>query len=93
MGSFKQAAAFDPLDLEIIDRVYEAAWAQVEARDPDRDRVQDPERQEALRKLVFAFADTRRVDFDSLYELVSANMNRAWTTYSAPREASESNQR
>ena len=35
MGSFKQA--FDPLDLEIIDRVYEVAWAHVEAREPDRD--------------------------------------------------------
>jgi hypothetical protein len=27
MGSFKRPRAFDPLDLEIIDRVYEAAWA------------------------------------------------------------------
>ena len=29
MGSFK--SAFDPLDLEIIDRVYEVAWAHVQA--------------------------------------------------------------
>jgi hypothetical protein len=27
MGSFKHPRAFQPLDLEIIDRVYEAAWA------------------------------------------------------------------
>jgi hypothetical protein len=38
LGSFKHPHAFDPLDLEIIDRVYEAAWAQVEARDPVRSR-------------------------------------------------------
>ena len=44
MGSFKHPHAFDPLDLEIIDRVYEAAWAQVEARDPSRDRQKDGER-------------------------------------------------
>ena len=34
MGSYKRPHAFDPLDLEIIDRVYEATWAQVEARYP-----------------------------------------------------------
>jgi hypothetical protein len=82
---------FDPLDLEIIDRVYEAAWAQVEAREPSRDRAADPERQEALPKLVFAFADTKRgsqINFDSLYELVAANIDKAWTIYSGPREAS-----
>ena len=27
---------FDPLDLAIIDRVYDAAWAQLEAREPFR---------------------------------------------------------
>jgi len=56
MGSFKHPHAFDPLDLEIIDRVYEAAWAQVEARDPSRDRQKDGERQDALKKSVFALA-------------------------------------
>jgi len=30
MGSCKRPQAFGPLDLEIIDRVYEAAWAQLE---------------------------------------------------------------
>jgi hypothetical protein len=32
MGSFSHPRVFDPLDLEIIDRVCEAAWAQLEAR-------------------------------------------------------------
>ena len=31
MGSFKRPHAFDPLDLEIIDLVYEVAWEQVSA--------------------------------------------------------------
>ena len=52
MGSFKHPRVFDPLDLEIIDRVYEAAWAQIEARDPKRDTSKDCDRQEVLRKLV-----------------------------------------
>ena len=34
MGSFKRPHAFDPLDMEIIDLVYEVAWEQVSAREP-----------------------------------------------------------
>ena len=30
MGSCQRNRVFHPLDLEIIDRVYEAAWAQLE---------------------------------------------------------------
>jgi len=54
MSAFKRV--FAPLDLEIIDRVYEAAWAQIEAREPFRDKQKDGERQEALRKRIFAVA-------------------------------------
>ena len=35
------ARVFDPLDLEIIDRVYEAAWARVEANYFTRDTSKD----------------------------------------------------
>lgn len=45
-----------PLDLETIDRVYEAAWAQIIARDPFRNTEKDSERQAALRKRLFALA-------------------------------------
>jgi hypothetical protein len=74
MGSSSRPRVFDPLDLEIIDRVYEAAWAQLEAREPARDREVDGERHEALRKLVFACAIPGGVDFDKLYDRVLANM-------------------
>ena len=43
MGSFKRSHAFDPLDLEIIDLVYEVAWEQISAREPSRDMAQDEE--------------------------------------------------
>jgi hypothetical protein len=66
MGSFKHPRAFDPLDLEIIDRVYEAAWAKLEACEPFRDRERDLERQEALRKQIMACATAGHVDFDDL---------------------------
>ena len=32
---------FDQLDLEIIDQVYEAAWAQLLARDPAHDATEE----------------------------------------------------
>ena len=75
MGSFK------PLDLEILDRVYEAAWAALQARDPFRDTDKDGERQESLRKLVFDNTGTGRVDFDTLCDRVLANMPENWTVF------------
>jgi hypothetical protein len=75
MDSFKRA--FDPLDLEIIDRVYEVAWAHVEAREPDRDIAKDGDRQKALRKRIFGIAriaGSGHVDFDTLTEVVLATI-------------------
>ena len=60
MGSFKHPRAFGPLDLEIFDLVYEAAWAALEARDPFRDTEKDGARQQALRKLVMDNTGTAR---------------------------------
>src|SRR5262245_58488013 len=65
MGSLRRNRAFDPLDLEIIDRAYEAAWAQVEA-DIFRDIAKDDERKTALRQWVFILAGSHPVDFDTL---------------------------
>ena len=45
MSAFE--SAFDPLDLEIIDRVYEAVWAHVQARQSNLDNETDGKRQEA----------------------------------------------
>ena len=77
MGSYKPRV-FDPLDLEIIDRIYEVAWAQLEASDPFRDRERDGSRGEALRKLIFALADYGKVDFDTLCDRVLTNMPDVW---------------
>ena len=43
MGSFQRSHAFDPLDLEIIDLVYEVACEQISAREPSRDMAEDDE--------------------------------------------------
>ena len=74
MGSFRRHHTFDPLDLEIIDRVYEATWAKIEARYLYRDTSRDDERQKALRRWLFILAASGPVDFDTLYDKVVASL-------------------
>jgi hypothetical protein len=74
MGSFKRPHAFDPLDMEIIDLVYEVAWEQISARDPSPDAEEDEERRASLRKSVFALAGDGGVDFDTLLDRVLASL-------------------
>jgi hypothetical protein len=74
MGSLKKSLVFDPLDLEIIDLVYEVAWEQISAREPARDLAQDEERQASLRKQLFAVAGSGGVDFDTLFDRVLASL-------------------
>ena len=89
MGSFKHPRAFQPIDLDILDRVYEAAWAALEASDPFRDRAQDGKRGETLRKLVINSADIGKVDFDTLCDRVIANMPQNWIVFAQPRSAQD----
>ena len=84
MGSFRHLQVFAPRDLQIIDRVYEAAWATITAHDPFRDTDEDDERQEALRKRIMDLTGTERIDFDALYEKVLANLPEPWITFRAP---------
>ena len=84
MGSYKHPQVFGPLDLEVIDRVYDAAWAELEAREPFRDREHDEERRDELRKLIMDSTGTGRVEFDALYERVLANMPRKRPFFTRP---------
>jgi hypothetical protein len=86
MGSHKHPQVFGPLDLEIIDRVYDAAWAELEAREPFRDRERDEERRAELRKLIMDSTGTGRVEFDALRARVLANMPRK-RSFSTPPHA------
>jgi len=80
MGSFKRPRVFHPLDLEIMDRVYETAWAHLEAREPFRDRQKDDELQNALRKLVFDSAGSDKINFDTLCD---ASMPDTWMVFTS----------
>ena len=85
MGSFKHPSAFSPLDLEIIDRVYEATWAQIEARYIRRDTTRDEERQRALRRWLFALAKGGPVDFDTLCNKILASLPKNWAPEIGPQ--------
>jgi hypothetical protein len=83
MGSYQKRHAFDPLDLQIIDLVYEVAWEQISARQPPRDEGDVEQRQAFLRKRVFDLADGGGVDFDTLLDRVLASLPeplRSWPT-------------
>ena len=81
MGSLKRRPAFDPLEVEIIDRVYNAAWAQILARHPGRDIEKVTERQRALRRRLFILADKGPVEFHTLRDRVLATMPEAFMSY------------
>ena len=88
MGSYKRPRVFDPLDLEIIHLVYEAASAQLAARHPPSNPDEESVRQEALKKLVFACAQFGSVEFDALLDKVleqSDVMSIAEPSYSTGR--------
>ena len=80
MGSFRRSREFDALDLEIIDLVYEAAWARVEANNLNRDTSKDDERKRALRQWIFALVDSHPVDFDALWDKLETSIPKAWVS-------------
>jgi hypothetical protein len=81
MGFSRQK--FDPLDLEIVDRVYEVACAYIEARDLYRDPAKDTDEDDTLRKQVFAMVGDGPLDFDTLCDRVLASMDRYKTSRAA----------
>jgi hypothetical protein len=75
MDPFKNG--FDSLDLEIMDRVYEVAWAHIQAREFSRNTVSDGARQKALRGKILGvarIAGPGHLDFDTLCEVVLATI-------------------
>ncbi len=84
MHSLYRHPAFDPLDLEIIDLVYEAACVHLASHHPNHDLAQE-EWELILRKRLFALAEPGRVDFDALWERALGSM----TEYIASARISE----
>ena len=73
-GSQRQHSAFDSNELEIIDRVYHAAWAKILSRHPEQDIDKASQRQTALRKRLFILAGRGPVEFDTLRDRVLVTM-------------------
>ena len=71
MGSPK----FYPLDLELLDRVYELACLYIEADNLCRAPEKEPAReQDALRNQIFALAGSGPIKFDPLCDKVLASI-------------------
>jgi len=71
---------FDPLDLEIIDQVYEAACAYIEADNLYTSENQTTDEEDALRRMIFALAGEGTIDFDTLCDEVTVALDeyRLW---------------
>jgi hypothetical protein len=82
-------SAFDPLDLEVIDRVYEAACAALLARDPVTDAHKENARQKNLRQRLFALAQPGSVDFDTLFDEVMSTYDPPKATRIVTRSVSQ----
>jgi hypothetical protein len=74
MGSLDHREIFGPLDLEIIDRVYDVASAHIEARNLYYEVPKIAEQADNLRKMVFACAASGHLDFDGLCDRVLARL-------------------
>src|SRR5262245_1684113 len=70
MGTYKRPRVYDPLDLEVIDLVFEAASVQIAAKHPLPSPEDESNRQARLKKLVFACAQPGSVKFDELLDKV-----------------------
>ena len=75
MDALKVRRKLDPLDLEIIDRVYDVACAYVEARDLYRDPTTNADESGVLGRQVFAVAYEGPIDFDTLCDRVLAGVD------------------
>jgi hypothetical protein len=78
VASFQHARAFDPLELELIERAYDAAWATLIARAPQRDPAKDAERKMALRKCVHVAIRSGEIDVEALRDRALATMPEYW---------------
>ena len=80
MASTNKCTGFDPLDLAIVDSVYQAAWVQLVVRSPALNAEELEKRQQNLRQRVLAFATPGSVDFVSLYERAIASFDQTKIT-------------
>ena len=92
MGSYKHPRIFLPLDLQIVEMVYDAAWTHIVNNDPFRDTTRDEERKEALREKVFALTQGS-VDFDALLNAVMSNISEPWAILVSPEPKGSSKPR
>jgi cytidylate kinase len=78
MALLENARAFDPLDLEILERAHEAVWAEIVTRSPHRDLSKDEDRRQELRQRIFATVFSGVSDAEAVRDKVLASMPEFW---------------
>jgi hypothetical protein len=71
--------ALDPLDLELVRRVYEAVLEELQQRNPRHDFSGDYQRRSILRRRVVAAVKLGDLDEDKLRNGVIATLPKFWT--------------
>jgi hypothetical protein len=69
----------DPLDLELVRRVYEAVLAELQDRNPNWDLARAYQRRAILRRRVMAAVRSGELDEAMLREKVIGNIPQFWT--------------
>jgi hypothetical protein len=69
----------DPLDLELVRRVYDAVLTELEEQNPRRDFAGDHQRRSILRRRVMAAVRSGDLDEDALRDHVIATLPQFWT--------------
>ena len=87
MASTNKCTGLYPLDLAIVDSVYQAAWVQLVVRSPALNAEELEKRQQNLHQRVLAFATPGSVDFDTLYERAIASFDQTKITPLVSRSA------
>jgi predicted metal-dependent RNase len=69
---------FSPSELQVIELAYEAAWAEIVARNPTRDTSKDEKLRSRLRKRIFVSADRDISDVDEVRDKLVRSLPEHW---------------
>jgi hypothetical protein len=69
---------FKPGELQVIERAFEAAWAEIVRKNPDRDVEKDEKLRSRLRKRIFASVGRDISDVDKVRDRLMKSLPERW---------------
>ncbi len=77
MGSAR-TRIFTPSELQVIERAYEGAWAEIVGKNPGRDTEEDEKLRSRLRKQIFASVGRDISDVDKVRDRLIRRLLERW---------------